>query len=132
MRLLPTRVEVASGLLFLGIAGLWIGPRIYRVIDRTRRSEAPFVLESLQAAALQGQLAPFEGAPRAVTALNEEAVPWSGQGGWKPPIDHVRCSYRYTGGTLSAACDVDGDGAIATYSGPLNGVLRRTTPDDVF
>ena len=132
MRLLPTRAEWLSGVAFLGIATLWIGPRIYRVIDRTRRSEAAFVLESLQAAALRGSLSSFEGAPRGEDAVDAQRVPWGGEGGWRSPVDGVRCSYTHRSGQLSATCDVDGDGQRALYTGPVDGVLRRTTPDDVF
>ncbi len=132
MRLLPTRAEWLSGGLFLGIAALWVGPRIYRVIDRTRRSEAVFVLESLQATALKGKLGIFDGAPRSAEEVDGRAVPWTGAGDWRPPIDAVRCSYSHAGGVLAATCDVDGDGRRATYRGPVDGVLRRTTPDDVF
>ena len=80
-------------------------------------------------------------APRAQHAVNPEAIPWAPSRGfkrlsWAPETEVVVGAYSVTataeGFTVFGACDVDGDGARATFEATLTTEATATSEPNVY
>lgn len=133
-----TRFELAIAVvLTLGVGAL-ASAEVRLFVLRQRRAEVGMMLTALRQH-LDGVDAPraFGPTPRDPARLGAEAVGWSADAlvGFTPPVPTVRGTYALQRGDpmrLVGWIDVDGDGRAATYTLPLDGELRRTSPPDVY
>lgn len=138
---LVTRWELAVGLCILAAAAAYVLPIAQRATWRTRRAEAPFVLEAILAAqarhtASTGSAFAVPSTPVAPDAVGRHRTPWTaGPPPFPPPSTYARCAYRTTSLAplvVQATCDVDGDGVQAVFEGRPGYDIVQLTPEDVY
>lgn len=99
---------------------------------KAKRSEVPLLVEAIHATQMTHHAAfpnegfvPCEAAPRAMHAVDGDAVPWKSNRGydriaWAPESTEVYGAYKVVvegdGFTVHGACDVDGDSERAKYA----------------
>jgi len=111
-----------------------------------QRDEVPLNVNAIRTAEIQyhdafGDYISAEAAPRPPHAVDATAVPWEPSRGfrrlsWSPETEEVLGSYSVSatrdGFTVSGACDVDGDGARATFEATLDDEAKATSADNVY
>lgn len=131
----------------LGLLSLWCCASNALIPDtrRAHRGELPGNVDAIRAAELAwhattGQYLALPLAPRAVSALGKQAVPWTPTPDWTAlawqPDGPVRGAYWVvltpTGFEVHATCDVDGDGVRAEYMASESQNAHIVTPVSVY
>lgn len=111
-----------------------------------QRDEVPLNVNAIRTAEIQyhdafGDYVSAEAAPRAPHAVDANPAPWAPSRGfkrlsWSPETEAVLGSYSVSadrkGFTVYGACDVDGDGARATYEATLDAEAKATSAENVY
>jgi type II secretory pathway pseudopilin PulG len=109
-------------------------------------TEVPLNVNAIRTAEIQyhdafGEYVSAEAAPRAPHAVDPNPIPWAPSRGfnrlsWAPETEAVVGSYSVTatsdGFTVFGACDVDGDGARATFEANLAQEAKATSAENVY
>lgn len=144
------RTQIIIGVAILAVLALVTIPLWLGSSTKARRSECPTVVDSIRTTELKvyeafGEYVSADAAPRARTAVDQNAVPWASNKGfnsmsWDPMfalgLSELYGSYSVAatedGFTVTGVCDVDGDGQRATFTATKDTPATMTTPENVY
>ena len=141
------RTQIAIAVAVLAIMGLMAVPFTTSCGKKNHLADIQQNAEDLRQAELRhkdafSEYIAAEDAPRAQTAVNGLAVSWEGTRGfdrlsWAPGnVAEVWASYRVvrteSGFTVTAKCDLDGDGRMAVFTATESQPAQLETPHGVY
>jgi hypothetical protein len=140
------RTEIIAGVAVVAVLALITVPLWTGTSKKTARAEVPLNVDSIRTAEItwHGSFDDYVSAtdaPRAMTAVNDQAVAWAPSKGfeelrWSPADAQVYGSYKVVasdkGFTVTGACDVDADGARAVYTATQDEGAKATTDESIY
>ena len=140
------RNEILIAVAIVAVLILVAIPLLLSGSKQGQAAEVPLNVNAIRTAEIQyhdafNEYISAEAAPRAPHAVDPNPVAWAPSRGfkrlsWSPGTEAVVGSYAVIatskGFTVSGACDVDGDGARATYEASLEAEAKATSAENVY